>query len=111
MRKRVSNHLPERAMACLTCACEDSRNAEGRTLLERTDALTSTGVLAAILIADSEEHKEIIALAREAIHAERELCRSRGPFEWKRCGEHGLAALQRNLHAPDIEYEGAADAE
>jgi hypothetical protein len=111
MRKRVSNHLPERAMACLTCACEDGRNAPGCALLERTDALTSTGVLAAILIADSEEHQKIVALARQAILDERELCRSHGPFEWKRCGEHGLAALQRNIHAPDMELEGAADAE
>lgn len=107
MSSNSPKHLPDRASACLTCACEDGRNEAARRLLEHTNALSMTGVLAAILMADSEEHREIVTLARDAIHVEREICRMFGPFAWKRCGEHGLAALRRNLEAPDVEFEGA----
>ena len=95
MRRHPPRHLPERAAACLTCACEDRRNATARILLRRTCSLSVAGVLAAILIADTSEHVDIVSLARTAIEQQREVCREQGPFMSQRCGEHGQAALQK----------------
>jgi hypothetical protein len=95
MRGHPPRHLPERAAACLTCACEDPRNATARILLRHTCSLSVTGVLAAILIADSSEHVDIVNLARTAIEEQREICREHGPFKSRRCGEHGRVALQK----------------
>ncbi len=95
VRDRRIRYIPERAAACLACACEDRRNDAARHLLRSTNALSSTGVLAAIVIAASEAHLEIVELARAAINEQRELCREHGPFRSHRCGDHGLAALQR----------------
>ncbi len=89
-------YLPERAANCLTCACEDPRNAAAKRLLRATCSLSVTGVFAAILVADPAEYAEIVHLARAAISDERELCREGGPFRSERCGVHGLAALQRS---------------
>ena len=96
VRKHRINTIPERAAACLACACEDARNVAARQLLFATEALSATGVLAAIVIAESEEHKRIVELARLAIAEQREICRTEGPFREYRCGEHGLAALRRD---------------
>ncbi len=95
MVKERVHYIPERAAACLACACEDHRNHAARKLLRKTNALSATGVLAAIVIAASDEHRDIVELARAAIHEQRELCREHGPFHPKRCGDHGLAALRR----------------
>lgn len=95
VRKHHISSIPERAAACLACACEDVRNGAARHLLATTQALSATGVLAAIVIAESEEHKRIVELARNAISDQREICRTEGPFREIRCGEHGLAALRR----------------
>lgn len=93
-RDRIT-HIPERAAACLACACEDRRNRSARQLLKATNALSAIGVLAAIVISASEEHRTIVDLARTAIHEQREICRESGPFHTQRCGDHGLAALRR----------------
>lgn len=88
-------HVPDRSMACLTCACEDPRNRTAKQLLDATSALSIDGILAAILVADGDEYDDIVHLARQVIHDEREICREQGPFRSERCGVHGLAALQR----------------
>ena len=94
MRKFRVHSIPERADACLSCACEDPRNHNARRLLHATQALSPTGVLAAIIAAGSVEHRRIVELARIAIADQREICRREGPFREERCGEHGLAALR-----------------
>lgn len=73
-------HLPEQSRNCLTCACENRNNSPARDLLEATGAMSINGILAAVFMADSEEHAALVALAREAIARQREWCMGSGPL-------------------------------
>lgn len=83
-----SRELPEHAGQCLTCACEDELNQPARVLLAEAEALTATGVLAAIFIADSDAHASLTIRAREAIAEQRARCERDGPFRPERCIIH-----------------------
>lgn len=50
-----------------------------------TEALSSVGVIAAVLIDQSMEHLELLKLARKAIREQREWCEVNGPFRPSRC--------------------------
>ena len=45
-------------------------------LMRATEALTATGVLAAVFVATSDEHARLVRMARAAIAEQRELCAS-----------------------------------
>ncbi len=85
-------YLTEHAIQCLACACANLENVAGRELLQLTDSLSSSGVLAAVFIGDSQEHEEIVRLAREAIEEQRVWCRVNGPFRPSHCRTHKLAS-------------------
>jgi hypothetical protein len=72
--------LPDHATRCLTCACENRENHAATDLLRKAEALSATGVIAAIFLADSEQHRDLTLRARHAIAEQREWCDSRGPF-------------------------------
>jgi hypothetical protein len=72
--------LPDHATRCLTCACENRENDAAGELLARAEALSATGVIAAIFLADSDQHRDLTARAREAIAEQRESCDANGPF-------------------------------
>ncbi len=88
--------LTDHAVQCLTCACSNFENLAGRVLLQITDSLSSAGVLAAVFMADSPEHEEIVGAAREAIHEQRVWCRERGPFRRSQCAWNALYILDSN---------------
>jgi hypothetical protein len=72
--------LPEQATHCLTCACRNGENAAATELMADAEALTATGVIAAIFLADSEVHHDLTMQAREAIREQREWCEAKGTF-------------------------------
>ena len=92
MTKHPVRHLTEHAVKCLSCACANLENFSARELLQLTDCLSSSGVLAAVFIADSHEHEDIVRLAREAIHEQRDWCRTHGPVRPTLCTTHKLAS-------------------
>ncbi len=69
------------------CACENRENRLARFLLGQAGAMSATGVIAAVFIADSNERDELLALARGAIAEQREQCLNRGLFASHRCPE------------------------
>jgi hypothetical protein len=77
--------LPEQAGICLMCACENPQNRLARNLLGSAGALSSTGVIAAVFIADSSERESLLLLARGAIAEQRARCMSEGLFASHRC--------------------------
>jgi hypothetical protein len=77
--------LPEQAGICLMCACENQQNRLARNLLSSAGALSSTGVIAAVFIADSSERESLLLLARGAIAEQRARCLSEGLFASHRC--------------------------
>ncbi len=85
MTKYPTRYLTEHSIQCLTCACSNVENRCARALLQLTDALSSAGVLAAVFIADSPEHEQIVGAARDAIHEQRTWCHERGPFRRSQC--------------------------
>ena len=84
----TTRELPEQATRCLTCACKNGENASASELMAEADALTATGVIAAIFLADSEVHQDLTTLAREAIREQRDWCERNGPFR-EDCDMHG----------------------
>lgn len=91
-RSHRIRYLTEHAIQCLACACANIENFAGRELLQLTDALSSSGVLAAVFIDDSHEHEDIVRLAREAIQEQRMWCGVNGPFRPSDCRTHKLAS-------------------
>lgn len=86
MRKdHIVHHLSDTSTECLTCACENRENLAASQLLEKTEALSSVGVIAAVLIEESPEHLELLRLARKAISEQRAWCHEHGPFRQNRC--------------------------
>jgi hypothetical protein len=77
--------LSEQAGICLMCACENPVNRLARMLLERAGALTATGVVAAVFIANNSERQGLLMLAREAIAEQRDSCLREGLFASDRC--------------------------
>lgn|SRR5512142_2083452 len=98
MIKHRVRYLTDHSVQCLTCACANIENRSARDLLQITAALTSAGVLAAIFLADSHEHEEIVSGARAAIHEQRGWCRERGPFRRSVCTMN--APHMRNSNSP-----------
>ena len=88
MKPHRTRELPEQATRCLTCACKNDENESAAELMADAEALTATGVIAAIFLADSEVHRDLTALAREAIAEQREWCERNGPFR-DDCAIHG----------------------
>jgi len=80
--------LPDQSTRCLTCACENRENHAAKELLAKADALSATGVVAAIFLADSNQHLDLTERARRAIAEQREWCDRHGPFQ-TRCPIHG----------------------
>jgi hypothetical protein len=72
------HHLPDGSADCLECACCNPDNRHAKTLLDMTEALTATGVLAAVFVATSDEHATLVHTARAAIAEEREACEANG---------------------------------
>ncbi len=66
--------LPRSSAECLACACENTRNVSARNLLQKTNAITVAGVMAAFLIAPGDAQLELALMMREAIAEERALC-------------------------------------
>jgi hypothetical protein len=85
MTKHPIRHLTDHSVQCLTCACSNIENKSARDLLQITDSMSSAGVLAAVFLADSSEHEQIVGAARDAIHEQRTWCRERGPFRRSHC--------------------------
>lgn len=83
----IDTPLSGQAGICLMCACENADNRLGRFLLGRTEALSATGVVAAVFIAGSAERDELLFLARGAIAEQRERCMREGLFKQERCPE------------------------
>lgn len=79
--RRTRRELPEQATRCLTCACENWENRAANDLLGAADALTATGVVAALFVADSQQHRELVDRARDAIAEQRAWCDEHGAFE------------------------------
>lgn len=77
--------LPEQAGICLMCACENQENRLARDLLGSAGALSATGVIAAVFIADSSEREFLLLLARGAIAEQRARCLTEGLFVSDRC--------------------------
>ncbi|HET7706787.1 MAG TPA: hypothetical protein VFM36_11920 [Thermoanaerobaculia bacterium] len=84
-KDHLVHHLSDASTACLSCACENRYNFSARHLLMKTEALSSVGVIAAVLIDESVEHLELLKLARKAIREQREWCEENGPFRPSRC--------------------------
>ena len=72
--------LPEQTTRCLTCACSNRENHAAAELLANAEALTATGVVAAIFLADSEQHQDLTLRARRAIAEQRAWCHTHGVF-------------------------------
>lgn len=86
MRKEhLVHHLSDASTECLSCACENPDNLAARQLLAATEALSSVGVIAAVLIDESPEHLELLRVARKAITEQRAWCHDHGPFRPQRC--------------------------
>lgn len=85
MVKHRVRYLTDHSVQCLTCGCANIENRSARDLLQITAAMTAAGVLAAIFLADSHEHEEIVNAARSAIDEQRTWCRERGPFRRASC--------------------------
>jgi hypothetical protein len=83
----VSNDIPlsNQAGVCLMCACENAENRLSRLLLGRAEALSATGVVAAVFIADCAERDDLLLLARGAIAEQRDRCLREGLFADHRC--------------------------
>ncbi len=79
--------LSDQAGICLMCACENANNRLAQFLLARAGAMTATGVVAAVFIADSGARDELLFLARGAIAEQRERCIREGLFKEERCPE------------------------
>ena len=75
------------------CACENAQNRLSPLLLEKTGALTATGVVAAVFIATSEERQQLLLLARGAIAEKRDRCLREGLFASDRCPD----AVKQNV--------------
>jgi hypothetical protein len=92
------SRLPEQATRCLTCACANAANAAAAELLRQAGALTATGVIAAIFLAQSDLRWSLTEQARHAIAEQRQWCEVHGawdasvcPIEWIRRGHPGDA--------------------
>ena len=83
-----SRDLPDHSTRCLTCACENRENRAATELLAQADALSATGVVAAIFLANSDQHMDLTERARRAIGEQREWCDRHGP-SLARCPIHG----------------------
>ncbi len=59
---------------CLDCACSNPANASAKRLLESCGARTSTGVSAALFIADVTEQLRIAGLVVAALEEQRRGC-------------------------------------
>ncbi len=81
-------HLPEQSGECLGCACSNAENLAARELMRRTGTNSVVGVLAAIFVAESTDHDEIVALSRDAILEQRDWCERNGPFKPDDCPIH-----------------------
>ena len=83
----MSNEVPlsNQAGVCLMCACENAENRISRLLLGRAGAMSATGVVAAVFIADSKEREDLLLLARGAIAEQRDRCLREGLFAAHRC--------------------------
>ena len=81
----VLKDLPDQASRCLACACENRQNRAAARLLSLADALTATGVVAAMFIAGNEARNELSASARDAIAEQREWCSAHGAFHPETC--------------------------
>ncbi len=77
--------LSNQAGICLMCACENGDNRLARLLLVRAGAMSATGVIAAVFIADSHERGDLLVLARGAIAEQRDRCLREGLFASYRC--------------------------
>lgn len=77
---RRTRELPEQATRCLTCACLNRENRAAANLLDIAEALTATGVVAAIFLADSDSHYALTQQARHAIAEQRAWCHAHGAF-------------------------------
>lgn len=75
-----SRDLTDQATRCLTCACLNRENRAAVELLETAEALTATGVVAAIFLADSDSHHALTHQARHAIAEQRAWCHEHGAF-------------------------------
>lgn len=75
-----TRELPDQSTHCLTCACRNEQNVAAAELLADADALSATGVIAAIFLADSEVHHDLTTQARESIREQREWCQANGVF-------------------------------
>jgi hypothetical protein len=85
----MSNEVPlsNQAGVCLMCACENAENRLARLLLGRAGAMSATGVVAAVFIADCKERDDLLLLARGAIAEQRDRCFREGLFAAHRCPE------------------------
>lgn len=95
--------LPDQSTRCLTCACANADNAAAGRLLREAEALTATGVIAAIFLAQSGSRWQLTEHARQAIAEQRAWCASHGawdahacPFEWiRKVPSQGNARAER----------------
>ena len=67
------------------CACENAENRIASLLLRSAGAMTATGVVAAVFIADNSEREALLLLARGAIAEQRDHCTREGLFAPHRC--------------------------
>lgn len=67
-------HLPERAVACLECACDDPSNERAQELMRFVDATTATGVVAALFILDGPDYDRVVEMTRAALATARQTC-------------------------------------
>jgi hypothetical protein len=80
MRGRRRGEIPDQASRCLACACENRENEAAAELLAKAEALSATGVVAAIFLAGSDQHHELTERARRAIAEQRDWCDVHGAF-------------------------------
>lgn len=67
--------IPQASTECLECACENPDNNHAGMLMRVTQALSATGVIAALFAgAIDDDHARLIHLARAAITEERGIC-------------------------------------
>ena len=81
-------HLPDGSACCLACACGNPDNRHAKDLLEMTEAMTATGVLAAVFVATSDEHAQLVRTARAAIAEERDVCAANRPAQRRKSCWH-----------------------
>ncbi len=66
--------IPQASAECLACACDNPDNRHAGILKCVTQALSATGVIAALFAASIDDHSRLVHLTRAAITEQRNVC-------------------------------------